>query len=253
MNFPSTIRNMIAVNVHHFKTLCKRNMTMKEKKITFSGIILGLLIISILIIGGIALKDVMMTPTERLKVAVHALDAGEYKKAERAFLIVEEKGNAQERLSAAYYLAQMYLKGAKGFAVNAQKAAIFYEKAASAGLAEAQYQLALLYDTGDKIPENRSKALLWMNEAAKQGMPDALYGLGVWIERGYMGNDISMDKVVALYEVAAVQGQKNAMTSLVSIYASGHGRFPNNVEKATYWKARLDELNQQKNNKTDGQ
>lgn len=222
---------------------------MKGKKITFSGIILGLLVISIFVIGGIALKDTMVTPTERLNLAIQALNEGEYKKAERDFLIVEKKGSDEERLSADYYLAQMYLKGAEGFAVNAQKAALFYEKAAMSGLPEAQYQLALMYDTGDKIPENRSKALIWMNEAAKQGMPDALYGLGVWIERGYTGDNIPMDKVVALYEAAAAQGQKNAMTSLIGIYGSGYGQFPNNVEKMTYWKSRLDILNGQKADK----
>lgn len=217
-----------------------------KKKITASRILLGLIAACILVIGTLAIKEALISPAERLSLAVQSLNDKEYKKAERNFLMVEETGDAEQRLNAAYYLAQLYYKGAEGFAANGQKAAIFYEKAALAGLPEAQYQLALMYDTGDKIPENRSKALLWMNEAAKQGMPEALYSLGVWIERGYMGSEIPMDKVVALYEAAAVQGHKNAMTSLVSIYAGGFGTFPLNVEKSVYWKSRLEELNKKK-------
>jgi len=218
----------------------------QQKKITFSRIVLVLIVASILVIVGLSVRDMLITPAERLQTAVQALNNKEYKKAERAFIIVSEQGDTEQQLTASYYLAQLYHKGGDGFATNGQKAAIFYEKAGILGLPEAQYQLALMYDTGDKIPENRSKALLWMNEAAKQGMPEALYSLGVWVERGYMGKDIPMDKVVALYEAAAVQGHKNAMTSLVSIYADGFGPFPLNVEKSVYWKNRLEELNQKK-------
>lgn len=218
----------------------------QQKKITLSRIILVFIVISIMAIIGLSVKDMLTTPAEHLQTAVQALNDKEYKKAERAFLIVAEQGDKEQQLSAAYYLAQLYYKGAEGFSADAPKAALFYEKAARLGLPEAQYQLALMYDTGDKIPENRSKALLWMNEAAKQGMPEALYSLGVWVERGYMGQDIPMDKVIALYEAAAVQGHKNAMTSLVGIFSLGYGGMPENIEKSVYWKNRLQELNNKK-------
>ena len=218
----------------------------QQKKITFSRIVFGLIVVSILVIVGLSVKDMMTTPAERLQTGIQALNDKEYKKAERAFLIVSDQGDKEQQLSASYYLAQLYHKGGEGFTANAQKAAIFYEKAGMLGLPEAQYQLALMYDTGDKIPENRGKALLWMNEAAKQGMPEALYSLGVWVERGYMGEPIPMDKVIALYEAAAVQGHKNAMTSLVGIFNLGYGKVPQNIEKAIYWKNRLEELNKKK-------
>lgn len=214
-----------------------------QKKLSLSRIVAGLMVISLLIVGGLAIHDAMIDPSERYKIGILAMSEGDYRKAERAFLIVNEDGNAKQKLSAAYYLGRIYYKGGKNFPANGQKSALFFEKAALGGMAGAQYQLALMYDVGDKIPENRSKALMWMNEAAKQGKPEALYSLGVWIERGYMGDDIQMDKVVALYEAAAAQGHKNAMTSLVNIYAEGYGKFPYNIEKSNYWRARLDELN----------
>ena len=221
-------------------------MMAEQKKITFPRIVLVLIAMSIFVIIGLSVKDMLISPAERLQNAVVALNNKEYKKAERAFVIVAEQGDKEQQLTASYYLAQLYYKGGEGFSANAQKAALFYEQAAIAGLPEAQYHLALMYDTGDKIPENRTKALLWMNEAAKQGMPEALYSLGVWVERGYMGEEIPMDKVVALYEAAAVQGHKNAMTSLIGIFNLGYGKIPQNIEKSVYWKSRLEELNKKK-------
>ena len=218
----------------------------EQKKITFPRVLLFLIVASMLVIVGLSVKDMLRVPAERLQKGIQALNEKEYKKAERAFIIVVEQGDAEQQLTASYYLAQLYYKGAEGFAADAQKAALFYEKAAVAGLPEAQYHLALMYDTGDKIPENRAKALLWMNEAAKQGMPEALYSLGVWVERGYMGEEIPMEKVVALYEAAAAQGHKNAMTSLVGIFNLGYGQIPQNIEKSVYWKNRLEEFNKKK-------
>lgn len=217
-----------------------------KKKISALHVFLILLICSVFYVGYVIVQDLNMPVSDRYYHAIQLLNDGAYKKAERSFLIVDSQGTSEQKMAAAYYLAQLYLKGGKGFASQPQKAVLFFEKAAEAGLVDAQYQLALMYDTGDKIPENRQKALKWMMMAAHKGMPDALYGLGVWIERGYMGENIPMHKVISLYESAAVQGYKNAMISLVAIYSSGEAQFPHNVEKAIYWKEQLDNLNKQK-------
>lgn len=213
----------------------------QEKKGWLSVLILGLIIISLIIVGFVALSDALMTPAGRYSRAVQALEEGQYQKAERGFLLVQEGTDESLKTAAAYYLGQMYARGGTGFPIDGAKAALFYEKAANAGLADAQYHLALMYDTGDKIPENRAKALAWMNEAAKQGVPDALYAMGVWIERGYMGDTVPTSKVVALYEAAAAQGQKNAMTSLVNIYEAAAESAPQNAQKAAYWRMRLEQ------------
>ena len=70
-------------------------------------------------------------------------------------------------------------------------------RAAKGGEAKAAYKLALLYDAGTKIPENRSKAIALMTRAAKKQLPEAFYVLGVWAERGYMGN-VNPKKIIAL-------------------------------------------------------
>lgn len=227
---------------------------MKKKKISgLSSLVFILIILSIIGIGAVTLKDFFMTPSEQLQTAIGALEDGRIRKAERYFLMANESDDKDVAVTSASYLGQLYLAEGQKVQDNIQKAAPYYkkaamflEKAAAAGIADAQYKLALMYDTGDKIPENRAKAMAWMNEAAKQGYPDALYGLGVWVERGYMGDDIPMDKVILLYETAAQKGNVNAMTSLIAIYSGGFQEVPANPQKATHWMENLKSATQKR-------
>ncbi len=203
-----------------------------------SRFIAMLIIFSIIGIGYLALRDAFMTPAEQFEAAQTYEREQQFKKAERYYLIVADGDDENLSKLASYYLGMMYKKGGKGFPVNGKKAEMFLESSAIKGLSQAQYELALMYDIGDKIPENRAKAIAWMNQAAQQNNPDALYGLGVWAERGYLGKP-DMDKIVTLYEKAAEQGQVNAMTSLVAIYSGGFGGFPQNIQKAVYWQNQL--------------
>ena len=85
------------------------------------------------------------------------------------------------------------------------------------GDAEAAYKLALLYDTGDRVPENRELAIYWLQKAEQKNLPDAQYVMAVWSERGYFGKE-GADLTIPLYEAAARQGHLNAMKSLANIY-----------------------------------
>lgn len=227
---------------------------MKKKKISgLSALVFILIILSIIGIGAVTLKDFFMTPSEQLQTAIGALEDGRIRKAERYFLMANESDDKDIAVTSASYLGQLYLAEGQKVQDNIQKAAPYYkkaalflEKAAAAGIADAQYKLALMYDTGDKIPENRAKAMAWMNEAAKQGYPDALYGLGVWLERGYMGEDVPMEKVITLYEQAAANGNVNAMTSLVAIYSGGFKDIPADPQRASHWMEKLKKISPKK-------
>ncbi len=96
------------------------------------------------------------------------------------------------------------------------------------GDANAAYKLALLYDTGDRVPENRQQALHWLRKAEQANLPDAQYVMAVWSERGYFGPS-GADLVIPLYEAAARQGHLNAMKSLANIYRD------TNPEKHQFW------------------
>ena len=100
------------------------------------------------------------------------------------------------------------------------------------GDAEAAYKLALLYDTGDRVPENREKAIYWLQKAEQANLPDAQYVMAVWSERGYFGVS-SADLTIPLYEAAARQGHLNAMKSLANIYRD------KNPQKHQFWMRKI--------------
>ena len=111
-------------------------------------------------------------------------------------------------------------------------------RAAKGGEAKAAYKLALLYDAGDKVPENRELAIEYMKKALEANMPEAQYVTAVWIERGYFGA-VDMEKAVGLYEQAAEQGYQNAMKSLIVLYGTGLDGIPANKERQAYWIEKL--------------
>ena len=100
------------------------------------------------------------------------------------------------------------------------------------GDAQAAYKLALLYDAGDRVPENRERAIYWLQKAEQANLADAQYVMAVWSERGYFGS-ASQDLVLPMYEAAARQGHLNAMKSLANIYRDL------NPEKHQFWMQKI--------------
>ena len=121
---------------------------------------------------------------------------------------------------------------------NYRGALLSLTRAAKGGNARAAYKLALLYDAGDKVPENRELAITYMTDALNANLPDAFYVTAVWTERGYFGA-IDINRAVALYEQAAQQGHINAMKSLIVLYGTGLDGIPANPERQSYWIERL--------------
>ena len=100
------------------------------------------------------------------------------------------------------------------------------------GDAVAAYKLALLYDTGDRVPADRTRAIYWLQKAEQANLPDAQYVMAVWSERGYFGAG-GADLTLPLYEAAARQGHLNAMKSLANIYRD------TNPEKHQFWMRKI--------------
>ena len=214
---------------------------MNLKKIfSISNVLIALIVLSIVFIGYVSAKDYFMTPENKLYTALDFLRQNKPHKAERYFLMASKSDNTLISKLSSYYLGNLYLKGSDGFNRNPQKAESFLEKSALLGSTRAAYELALLYDVGDLIPENRDKAIIYMIQAAEAGNADALYAMGVWAERGYM-DEVPFGKIVKVYEMAAEKGQINAMKSLIAIYKGGYGEFPYNIERANFWIQKLKE------------
>ncbi len=64
------------------------------------------------------------------------------------------------------------------------RAVELYRKAAKQGLAQAQFNLALMYDDGEGIAPDDAKAVKLYRKAAEQGHEDAINNLGYMYENG---------------------------------------------------------------------
>ena len=113
-------------------------------------------------------------------------------------------GSAGEVWSADFWKgADAYEKGDYSSALREWK------PLAEQGNASAQYNLGLMYDKGQGVPQDDKTAVKWYRLAAKQGDADAQYNLGVMYHEG---KGVIQDNVYAhiWWNIAASQGVKNA-------------------------------------------
>ena len=108
-----------------------------------------------------------------------------------------------------------------------------FSVAAEQGIADAQYNLGVMYAKGEGVPEDDSKAVKWYRKAAEQGIADAQFLLGAMYD---FGNGVPEDdsKAVKWYRKAAEQGHAKAQYNLGTMYAKGEG-VPENYIKAYMW------------------
>ena len=92
--------------------------------------------------------------------------------------------------------------------------------AAEEGLDLAQYNLAILYFTGQGVEQDAAEAFRWTKAAALQGHVAAQFNLGSLY---YAGDGVEADttKAVELFEGAARAGHANAALILANMYADG--------------------------------
>ena len=93
---------------------------------------------------------------------------------------------------------------------------------AEQGLAEAQFNLGLMYANGDGVPEDDAAAVTWYRKAAEQGDAEAQYNLGVKYAKGE-GVPEDDAEAVKWYRKAAEQGQAEAQHNLGVMYDAGDG------------------------------
>src|SRR5438552_1700400 len=90
------------------------------------------------------------------------------------------------------------------------------------GLAPAQFNLGVMYNFGEGVPQDYKEALRWYRLAAEQGDALAQFNLG---DMYYFGKGVPLDDKEALrwYRLAAEQGHPRAQFIVGSRYATGDG------------------------------
>ena len=126
--------------------------------------------------------------------------------------------------NAQYDLAWMYDTGDnnKILARDSRKAAEWYEKAAIQGHAKAQAGLGLAYVNGRGVTKNDILGVEWLQKASEQGDADAQLELG-WLYQDKRGMPSDPTKLLRWREHAADRGFAHAQFSLGLMYYRGDG------------------------------
>jgi TPR repeat protein len=103
-----------------------------------------------------------------------------------------------------------------------------FKPLAEQGVAEAQYNLGVIYDNGYSVAQNDKEAVKWYRLAAEQGFAKAQYNLGRMYARGE-GIPEDDKEAVKWYRLAAEQGFVKAQYNLGRMYARGEGIRKDNV------------------------
>ena len=92
----------------------------------------------------------------------------------------------------------------------------YYTKAAELGDAEAQCNLAILYQYGTGVEKDEGKQINYLEEASIGGHPIARYRLG-WIE----GNNGSAERALTHFFIAAKLGENDSIKVLMDAFRNG--------------------------------
>lgn len=115
-------------------------------------------------------------------------------------------------------------------------AAGFLERAAEAGSAEAQFELAQLYEKGLGVDQDAGRALELYSKSAEQNYPDALNDLGFIYYQGGLNVTRDPGKGLAYFQAAADLRQPQAMFNVAALIDDGviEGKGPEDAAEYLY-------------------
>ena len=138
-------------------------------------------------------------------------------------------GNAE----AQHDLAAIYTAGHGGVKADYARAASWFTEAALGGVANARYNLGVLYHQGLGVQKDLEKAINWYTAAAALKHPEAQYNLGIAHIEG-IGTKYDPEAAAAYFQSAANGGILEAAYNLGLIHENGLlGKIE--ADKALYW------------------
>lgn len=140
-------------------------------------------------------------------------------------------------------LAAIYTAGHGGVKQNYEKAAFWFAKAAGQGIANARYNLGVLYQQGLGVPKDMKEAIKWYRAAADLGHPEARYNLGIAYIEG-VGVPYDPARAASYFETAAAGGVTEAAYNLGLIHENGLLGKPRPDEALLWYKKAADKGNE---------
>jgi len=117
--------------------------------------------------------------------------------------------------NAAYNLGVLYHQGL-GTDKDIAKAIKWYQKAGDLNHPEAQYNLGIAYIEGIGVPYDPFKASTYFRNAANQNVTESAYNLGLIYENGLLGEP-KPDEALMWYKTAADKGSPEAKQALTQL------------------------------------
>ncbi len=170
-------------------------------------------------------------PEGQFRYAMMLLDgkdvASDAKKAKEMMKAAAEKGLPL----AEYNYAQMLIEASPtgGFT----DAMPYFAKAADAGVSDAQYAMAQLYEYGKGVEVDDIQARHWLKAAAINGSPIAQIEYGIWLINGKGGPAKPQDGFHFL-KFAAERGNPIAINRIAHLFKDGIGTTPDRLEAAKW-------------------
>lgn len=130
---------------------------------------------------------------------------------------------------AEYYLGNILLYGLYDWPANKSRGIELLTRAAEAGIANAQYNLAASYKIGNGVPQNQETATRWYKLAAERGHIEAHTQLGI---ADLQNKNFRSAKTY--FEFAAIRGDVDAQVMLGMMYSLGEG-MPEDSFNAYVW------------------
>ena len=164
------------------------------------------------------------TPTPPHPTPSAARNIGE---AARHYLkaVYEDCDNSPDCVHALRALAALSLSGAAeryGVARSDSNAEGYLLRAAELGDAEAQWQLARLFETGAAATHSPQQAREWYEKAAEAGLATAQYDYGRVLEAG-LAAEPDAEAAVRWFQASASAGHADAQYALGRLYEAGGG------------------------------
>lgn len=133
----------------------------------------------------------------------------------------------QGHAKAQFNLGVMYQRG-QGIPQDSSEAMNWYRKAAEQDLPDAHFNLGVIYHNGEIVPRDYAEARKRFRKAADLGYARAQYNLGSMYHKGE-GVPRDFTETVKWYRRAAEQGVADAQYFLGAMYGTGQGVTQDNV------------------------
>ncbi|TAH41733.1 MAG: sel1 repeat family protein [Betaproteobacteria bacterium] len=165
------------------------------------------------------------------QAGVSAYEAGRHDEAAGLF---ERAARAGNRLAQFNYAMMLYRGETRAPDGAGNAAWRWLRQAAGAGLAEAQYRFAQLYDLGDGVARSAATAQEWYRRAAEQGHVESQVALATMYFVGSGGAAPDYAKAAQWYLAAARAGEPGAQFLVGNMYEEGYG-LPQDSRLAAHW------------------